>query len=176
SNVNEAPTDISLPVNTTVAENAAVGTVIGTLSAIDPDGAGSGFAGPFSYSLVAGNGTNDVDNSLVTIVGNQLRVNGSIDFETNPSLAINVQVTDASGLSDTEALSVTVSNVNEAPTDINLSASTVTENAAVGTVIGSLSAIDPDGAGSGFAGPFSYSLVSGDGTNDADNGLVTIVG
>src|SRR5262249_11067217 len=57
---------------------------------------------------------------------------------------VTVQVSDGNGGIDTQVISVTVSNVNEAPTDIGLSATTVPENAANGALIGNLSAVDPD--------------------------------
>ncbi|MBW6512991.1 MAG: VCBS domain-containing protein, partial [Desulfuromonadaceae bacterium] len=105
--VNDAPTNIALSTNA-VDENTPIGTVVGTLTASDVDAGDT-----FTYTLVAGNGTNDADNGLVSIFGNELRVNGSIDFETNPDLAINIQVTDAGGLSHTEALNVTVNDIDE---------------------------------------------------------------
>ncbi|MEN8135789.1 MAG: VCBS domain-containing protein, partial [Thermodesulfobacteriota bacterium] len=115
---NDNPTDISLSVYD-VDENTSTGTVIATLSATDIDTIDS-----YSYALVAGDGTNDADNGLVTIVGNELRVNGSIDFETNPNLEINVQVTDSGSLSYTEALTVTVNDVDEiSPTVVDVVAS-----------------------------------------------------
>jgi Ca2+-binding RTX toxin-like protein len=102
--VNDAPTGINLSAGT-VTEHSSVGTVIGTLSAVDVDATDS-----FTYSLVAGNGTNDADNGRVTIVGNKLQVNGIIDYESNQNLDINVKVTDAGGLSYTEAMTVAVTD------------------------------------------------------------------
>ena len=66
--VNDAPTDIQLS-GTSIAENSANGTAIGALSFSDPD-----FGDSVVYSLVAGVGA--ADNGLVSIVGNQVRVNG----------------------------------------------------------------------------------------------------
>ena len=154
----------------TQATSTAANTVIATLTTADVDAGES-----FTYALVAGDGSNDVDNGLVTIVGDQLQVTGSIDFETNPTLELNLQVTDSGGLTYTEAVTITVNDVNDPPTDITLSASVVDENAAANTVIATLSATDADGV-VGNAGPFTYALVAGDGSNDVDNGLVTIVG
>ncbi|MGB9081168.1 MAG: Ig-like domain-containing protein, partial [Desulfuromonadaceae bacterium] len=141
SNVNEAPTSISLSTNT-LAENSFAGTVIAILSAADVDAGDK-----FTYTLVVGNGTNDADNGLVSIVGNELRVNGSIDFETNPSLAINVQVTDAGGLSYTKALTVTVNDVNDAAV-LSAGSASVTESniAADISTSGTLTISDVDSA------------------------------
>ncbi len=105
--VNDAPTAIALSV-TSIAENSAIGTVIGTLSATDADAGDTA-----TYSLVTGTGS--ADNGLVSIVGNQLRVNGSIDFETNPTLDLRVRVTDGGGLSFERAVTVAVTDIVEGP-------------------------------------------------------------
>ena len=151
-----------------IAENAAAGTEITALSAIDPDTSDT-----FTYTLAAGDGTNDADNALVEIVGNKLQVKTGalIDFETNPSLAVRVQATDSGGLSVIKNLTFSVTNVNEAPTDIAASGNAIAENTAAGTEITALSATDPD-----TSDTFTYTLASRDGTNDADNTLVEIVG
>ena len=113
TNINEAPTDITLT-NAGVNENAVARTVVATLGAVDQD-AGS----TFTYALVTGNGTNDAGNGLVTIVGNEIRVNSGavIDYETNPVLNLNVRVTDNGGLSYTEAVTINVGDVNETSTE-----------------------------------------------------------
>ena len=168
-NANEAPTGISIFI-AAILENSAGGTVISSLSASDPD-AGS----LFSYALVAGSGGSDADNSLVEIVGSQLRIKTGalIDYETNPFLNLNIQVTDngTPALSFTKAVTVNVLNINENPIDLAITSVGITENSAAGTVVGNLSVTDPDG-GSGFL----YALVAGIDGNDADNGLVEIIG
>jgi hypothetical protein len=111
---NNAPTDLTLT-SSGINENSPAGTVIGTLAATDPDSGSS-----FTYALVAGNGTNDADNALVEIVGSQVRVKSGalIDFETNPILNLNIQVTDNGGLTYTKAVTASVIDINEAPTDL----------------------------------------------------------
>jgi len=164
-----APTDLTLA-SAGIAEDSSAGTLVGLLSATDPD-AGSSFL----YVLVAGSGGNDVDNGLVEIIGNQLKVKAGalINFEANPFLNFNIQVTDngSPALSFVKAVTVSVLNANEAPTGISIFIAAILENSAGGTVISSLSASDPD-AGS----LFSYALVPGSGGSDADNSLVEIVG
>jgi VCBS repeat-containing protein len=54
-----------------------------------------------------------------------------------------------------------VTNVNEVPTDIALSANTVAENLVINTVVGTLSTTDPD-----VGDTFNYTLVSGAGSTD----------
>jgi hypothetical protein len=163
---NQAPTDLALSA-TTVNENVAPNTVIGTFSSTDPDTGNS-----FIYSLVAGTG--DTDNTAFSIMGNQLQINNSPDFETKNSYSIRVKTTDQGGLEFEKVLVITVNDVNEtpgnlAPTDLALSATTVNENVAPNTVIGTFSTTDPDTGNS-----FTYSLIAG--TGDTDNTAFSIVG
>ena len=132
TNVNEAPTNIVLSGNS-VAENSVNGTVIGAISAIDPDAGDSA-----TFSLA-----NDA-NGLFAISGGNLVVAGPLDFETANSQQITLRVIDSGGLSYDKSFTIGVTNVNEAPTNIVLSGNSVAENSANGTVVGALSAIDPD--------------------------------
>ncbi len=160
-NVNESPTNLALS-NVTVDENSAVGTVVGVLSTTDPDAGNT-----FTYSLVAGTG--DSDNFKFQIVGNELRANQVIDFETQSTFSIRVRSQDQGGLSVEKSLIVTARDLNESPTNLALSSVTVDENSAVGTVVGVLSTTDPDAGNT-----FTYSLVAG--TGDGDNSKFQIVG
>ena len=164
TDVNDAPTDIGLAPST-VAENVPIGTVVGTFTTTDPDPADT-----HTYALVAGVG--DGDNALFTVVGDQLQTAAALDFETLGSpLNIRVGTTDSGtgNLTFEEAMTVTLTDVNEAPTDIGLAPSTVAENVPIGTVVGTLSTTDPDPGDT-----HTYALVIGVG--DADNALFTIVG
>ncbi|WP_196803240.1 cadherin repeat domain-containing protein, partial [Dolichospermum circinale] len=102
-----------------------------------------------------------------TITNNQLKTNSVFNFEAKNSYRIRIKTTDQGGLSFEKQLTIGVSNVNETPTNLTLSTSTVAENKTVGTVIGNLSTTDPD-----TANTFTYSLVSGGGATD--NSLFTI--
>ncbi|MDD1428933.1 cadherin domain-containing protein, partial [Dolichospermum sp. ST_sed9] len=161
SNVNETPTNLTLS-NSTVAENQIIGTVVGNVTSTDPDTGNT-----FTYSLVTGDGA--TDNSLFTITGNQLKTNAVFDFETKNSYNIRVKTTDQGGLSFEKQLTIGVSNVNETPTNLTLSNSTVAENQIIGTVVGNLTNTDPD-----TGNTFTYSLVTGDGATD--NSFFTITG
>ncbi|MFN9177146.1 MAG: DUF4347 domain-containing protein, partial [Dolichospermum sp.] len=161
TDLNETPTNLNLS-NSTVAENKIIGTVIGNLSTTDPDTANT-----FTYSLVPGTGA--TDNSLFTISGNQLRTNAVFDFETKNSYSIRLRTTDQSGLFFERQLTIGVNNVNETPTNLTLSTSTVAENQIIGTVVGNLTTTDTD-----TGNTFTYSLVTGNGATD--NSLFTISG
>lgn len=145
TNVNEAPTSMVLSLNQ-VSEAAIVGATVGGITTIDPD-----FGDTFTYALVGG------DTAAFTLVGSLLKTAVALNFETKSSYSVVVRSTDAGGLAVDSTLTILVTNVNEAPTDISLSASSVAENAAAGTTVGILATVDPDGAG-----VTTYALVAGD--------------
>ena len=163
SNVNEAPTNLTLSASS-IAENQPAGTQVGVFSGTDPDAATS-----FTYFLVSGAG--DTDNASFTIggtAGNSLLTAASFDFETKSSYSIRVGVSDGT-LSFAKQFTITVSNVNEAPTNITLSASSIAENQPTGTTVGTFSSTDPDADTT-----FTYTLVSGSG--DSGNSSFQIDG
>jgi Ca2+-binding RTX toxin-like protein/fructose-1,6-bisphosphatase len=167
--VNEAPTAIALSA-TSVNENVPVGTAVGTFTTTDPDTGDT-----HTYTLVSGTG--DTDNASFTIVGNQLRLNVSPDFETKNSYTIRVRTTDSGNLFFEQSFTITINDlpegppppVNQAPTAIALSATSVNENVPVGTTVGTFTTTDPD-----TGDTHTYTLVSG--TGDTDNASFTIVG
>ena len=138
TDVNEAPTDVALSANS-VAEGAASGTVVGLLAGVvDPDAGDT-----HVLSLV------DDAGGRFQLVGNSLQVaDGTLlDFEGAASHAVTVRVTDAAGLSYDEIFTVNVTDVNEAPTDVSLSATMVGEGAAADTVVGMLQGVVDQDAG-----------------------------
>jgi VCBS repeat-containing protein len=161
TNANDAPTDIALS-NSTVAEGQPSGTAVGSFSTTDPDPGDT-----FTYTLVAGVGGDD--NGSFQIIGNQLLTNAVLDFETKSSYSIRVRSMDSGGLFFEKVFTITVTNVNEEPTDIVLSNSTTAEGQASGAAVGSFSTTDPDPGDT-----FTYTLVAGAGSND--NGSFQIVG
>ncbi|CAN7448123.1 beta strand repeat-containing protein [Devosia sp. LjRoot3] len=153
--VNDAPTDLAISA-TSIAENATAGTVIGLLSAVDVD---AGDSHVFSLSDDAGGRFVIVNNELVLAAG------ANLDFETAPSHEITIEVTDSGGLTHSEVVTIEVVNTTEAPTDILVAGGTVVENAAAGTVVATLSAVDAD-----LGDTFTYSIIAG------GAGLFEIVG
>ncbi|WP_168651127.1 cadherin repeat domain-containing protein, partial [Dolichospermum sp. UHCC 0352] len=107
------------------------------------------------------------DNNVFTISSNQLKINASPDFETKNSYNIRVKTTDQGGLSYEKQLTINVNDLNETPTNLILSNTSVNENVASLTVIGDFSTTDID-----TGNTFSYSLVNGAG--DTDNNVFTI--
>jgi hypothetical protein len=104
TDINEAPAALALSA-TTVAENLAAGTVIGTLSAVDPDG------DVLTYALVSGDGS--ADNAAFTIEGNQLRAAATFNFEVRNTYAIRVRATDPDGLVTEAPFTISVTDADE---------------------------------------------------------------
>ena len=164
--VNEAPTFADATRATAIDENVPAGTVVVTGGATDPDAGNT-----LTYSLTgtdAGAFAVNAQTGAVTFVA-------SPDFETKSSYSFNLVATDAGGLSATQANTVTIRDVNEAPTFAEATrVATLDENVAAGTVVpGSAMATDVD-AGT----TLTYSLTGADASAFAINaatGVVTIV-
>ena len=158
---NSTPTNISLT-SSDFDENASANTVVGTLSTTDADGSDT-----HTYSLVSGAGS--TDNASFNISGTNLRFTGSADFETKASYSIRLQTNDGNGGIYQKPFTITVNDLNTTPSDISLTSTSVNENVASNTVIGTLSATDD-----GEDGTETYSLVAG--TGDTDNASFNISG
>lgn len=132
--VNQPPTDIDLSANT-VAENSANDTIIGTLTATDPDPGDT-----LTFSLVT------TANGRFKLNGSQLRVNNGslLNFESSTSHTLTVRVTDSAGNTYDESITVNLTDVNESATTILLSPNLISENTIAGALVGVLSTNDPD--------------------------------
>lgn len=101
---NEAPLDLEID-NDSVDENAPAGTLVGTVSADDPDG------DLLSYMLVddaGGRFALDADSG-------ELTTTASFDHEADADFSITVRATDPDGLSVDRVITILVNDVNEAP-------------------------------------------------------------
>lgn len=161
NNLNETPTDISIS-SSSINENVAANSPVGTLSSTDPDAGNT-----FTYTLVAGTGS--TDNGSFNIAGSSLRITNSPDFESKSSYSVRVRTTDQGALIYEEALTITINNINETPTDISLAPSSINENSAPNTEVGTFSSTDTDAGNT-----FTYTLVAGAG--DTDNGSFSLSG
>jgi Ca2+-binding RTX toxin-like protein len=122
--INEPPTKLNFSGSTSVAENLPAGTLLGTLSTLDPDAGNT-----FTYALVFDPGDPARSESF-QIVGNQLRTNVSFDFEARRSYLVWIRTTDQDGLFREEGIFVNVTNVNEPPTAVVITprVTTLSEN------------------------------------------------
>ncbi|HJN66047.1 MAG TPA: cadherin domain-containing protein, partial [Pirellulales bacterium] len=139
-------------------ENSAVDTLVGTLSATDPDG------DSLSYTILTNDDADGDSVGTFYLSGNQLLLADAddVNFESGPVRPITVQVTDGT-LAANATVTVMLSDVNETPTFADQSFS-LPENSADGTVVGTFVASDPD------ANSLSFSISGNfDGDSDGNN-------
>ena len=139
NNVNEPPTNINLS-NTSVSENKSLNTLVGTLSTDDVDST------TFTYTLSGVNG-----NSFIILNNNELRTNEIFNREVKNSYLITIYSTDGIN-SISKTFTINILNVNDPPTNISLSNTSIQENVNIGTEIGSLTTNDIDSTN------FTYTL------------------
>lgn len=135
---NIAPQSIALSTVGPTHEDAAAGTLVGTLSVLDPDS-----PAPATFEVVDPAGS-------FTIVGAGLYLGGAIlDFETNPLQSVTVRATDSSGNSREQVVTFQVADANDEPSGVAFASSasslvSLFENPRNGDVIGQLVAVDQD--------------------------------
>jgi len=154
--VNAAPTNITLPVSV-VNDSTPAGTLLGNLSATDPNGGGE----TFTYQLVPGPG--DTNNIAFHITGNQLYIDSMPVYASTKTLYLRIQVMDQDSLTYQKAFAIPV---NTRPTNIYLSPQSIAEAQPKFSLVGTLNAEDPNGDG------LTYSLNS----SLADNAKFGITG
>lgn len=132
----------------TIDENTVNGTIVGNVTATDAD-AGS----QFTYSITAGNSEGafaiDATSGEVTVANTS-----KLDYETIKNFTLTVQVSDGSNTEDT-TVTIELSNLNDNPPLIEDDVFNIEENAANGTLVGSVTGSDADGDS------LSYSIISG---------------
>ena len=135
TDVNEAPSNITLSGNQ-VGENIN-GALVGELGTIDQD-----YAQTHTYRLV-----DDAAGKFV-VRANKLYVSSAayLDFEAQSLYTVVVKSTDSGVPSHSVQVHFTIRvfDINEAPTNITISNSHVTENSQSGTTVGTLNVSDPD--------------------------------
>ncbi len=111
--------------------------MVGTVSGTDPDTRDTK-----TYSLTdtaGGRFAIDSATGQLTVADGSL-----LNYDSATSHTVTVQVMDSGGQTYTETFSIALTNVNEGPTDLSLSANSVAENATTGTVVGTISGTDVD--------------------------------
>lgn len=136
---NNAPTDITSTISggsSAFPENNVSGATVATLSTTDADSADT-----FTYSLVSGTGA--TDNAAFTINGNALKAAVVFDYETQNSYSVRIRSTDQAGAFVEKALTVSIANVNEAPSITGSTACITVNELDVATRSGTFA--DPEG-------------------------------
>ena len=117
ANLNEAP-EITTGSAQTLAENSGANALVVALASTDVDAGDTA-----TWTIVAGVG--DTNNDLFNINGANLRLTSNVDFEAQPcgldnSCEVRVRVTDAGALTAELAMTVALTNVDEAPTALSV--------------------------------------------------------
>ncbi|MDF2857287.1 MAG: calx-beta domain protein, partial [Neobacillus sp.] len=170
----------------TVDENAANGTLIGTISGIDADG------DTLHYGIVSGNesgafGINRVTGEIVVTDGTKL------DYETQTKYILTVNASDTevqpiqlspfavltamftfnSAESDLATIIINVKNLNDNHPIPQGFTKNIDENTANGTSVGTVTAVDADGDTN-----FTYSILAGNSTGaftlDSSSGVLKV--
>lgn len=154
---NDDPTDVSLSASN-LDENNDEGTEVGAFTATDPDANDT-----HTFELVA----DAEDNEKFAIDGDKLLAIEALNFEEESTYRVKVMAKDANNAFVEKTFEITVNDVNDDPSTIDLDHAEVTENADSGETVGALTATDEDANDT-----HTFSLVAGDG--DTDNASFTI--
>ena len=131
--INEAPSLSSTLALTSFSEDSAIGTIIATSSASDPE------SNTITYSLT-GTGS---EYFYVDEKGN-VTIKDTLDFETNSNYEITLVASDGE-LTSSSVITFDISDVDEAPSlSSSLKSESFEESIAVGTALAAISSIDPE--------------------------------
>ena len=132
-----------------IDENSSSDSVVGLLNVYGPDVDSNQ---SFNFTLVGDAGGRFV------IVGNELRVanGGSLNFEQTQTHTLAIVATADNGTTLASNLNILLNDVNEAPTDLNLSNTNLDQSGVSdGQVVGYISTTDPD-----WYDTFTYNLLN----------------
>lgn len=163
--VNEAPNIPDQEFD--VVENAEAGTLVGQLNSLEPD---AGQTAAWSVNGGTGQGLLDVSlDGQITVADGAV-----LDFETTPTLTLDVQVSDSGTpvLSANRLITISLIDINDPPTLLPQQFS-VDENSDPGTVVGTVAAQDEDAGQS-----VTFAITGGDDASlfdiDAASGQITV--
>ena len=161
--VNDPPVLVEIGDQSVDEDNSVIGLAV-EFSDLDPDD-------NHNIAVVSSEPGVSVANLIGNITGSTYDLVPDADW--NGSTQITVTVTDdgTDELFDFEVYTFTVNPINDAPSLISLSNSSVEENVAMGTVVGLLSSTDAD-----IGDTHTYTFVFEGGDEDADNLFFEIVG
>jgi gliding motility-associated-like protein len=146
--INYAPTSIDLT-NNQIPENSAIGTLVGTLSASDPETTET-----FTFGMPNVTDTNDF-----RISGNSLITKTIFNYEAKSNYPITIKVTDGGGKTLSKVFQIGITDVNEKPV-INDQSFDVLEGTSNGSLVGNLQASDGDKNQT-----LTYDIISGNTSN-----------
>ena len=148
TDANDVPSGLRLS-EEEVDENSEIGTLVGIFSLVDEDGGGES---DYTYTFVDGPGSEDnADFQITEFI--KLKTARVLDHEQRANRRIRVRALGGMGEEIMRNFTILVRNVNDPPTSVVLSETTVRENQDIGTLIGLLSCEDQD-----VADAFTYRL------------------
>ncbi|WP_234710621.1 M10 family metallopeptidase C-terminal domain-containing protein [Sinorhizobium arboris] len=116
-----------------VPEDMKVGTVFDYVSGVDPEDS------VLTFKLI-----DDAGGTFKLVGANAIQLAKPVDFEKSPTKTVTFEVSDGK-FTVVKSFTINIADVNEAPSALTLSNSRVAETAAVDTLIGTFSAVDPEG-------------------------------
>lgn len=151
NNVNDAP--VVNPAAFSLPENSPTGSVVGSVTASDQEPAQTHI-----FAITGGN----LDGAFAISAGGQLTVASptALNYETHRIFSLTVQATDngSPAASDEGMITITLSDVNEAP-QVTSTAFSVDEYAPNGTLVGTVTMNDPD-----LGQTHAFSITAGNGS------------
>ncbi|MDB5334624.1 MAG: Cadherin domain protein [Planctomycetaceae bacterium] len=140
SDVNVAPV-IAVGQVLSILENSLANDVVGTVAASDANSSAPNNV--ITYSILSGSPTNPFSINAAT---GQITVTNpvALDYETTTQFVLQVKATDGGNLSDTQAVTINVTDVNEVPSIDANQVFQINENSALNAVVGTVLASDPD--------------------------------
>ena len=138
SAANAMPSAIDLSLSS-ISEGAA-SLVVGVLSTVDsdqPDGVA------FKYEIAEITGTDYASFSINQSTG-ELSLKAQPDYETKSTYSVTILSTDSGGKTLSETFTVAITDANDAPTLTVPTTASVTEDASISTITGSLVGSDPE--------------------------------
>ncbi|CAB5497606.1 beta strand repeat-containing protein, partial [Bathymodiolus thermophilus thioautotrophic gill symbiont] len=130
----ETPTAITFSGNLSIAESTVIGAELGTFATTDADTSDT-----FTYTS---------SNTAFTFDNNKLKLNTTLNYETTTSLATTITVTDGNSHTFNKDFTFTITDTNNiAPSNIQLTTTTIADNTTAGTTIATISATDTDTTG-----------------------------
>ena len=121
-NKNHSPSAISLS-SKLISESVEINTIVATITAKDPD-----VGDTHKFSLIKGNGTDDSENSLFLISGNNLIIANTSNIKDNRLLNILIRVTDNQGAFYDQNFRIEVTNANNPPRFTSLPVNYILQN------------------------------------------------
>jgi len=185
--LNAAPTATNLTQTVTYTEDPATPVALGDIVINDTDSGDTltatlTLSNPAAGSLTTGTygsatSTYNGGTGIWTVVGSVIDVNAALAAVAfapvanwDQDVTITTRVRDAAGTGPADGvITLDVTPVNDAPTDITLSASTVKHSDGANATVGTLSTMDAD-----TGQTYTYTLVSGAG--DSHNALFNLLG